>query len=85
MGLQRPAVVDNLEMRAGHNLLLRPLASHPFEGLFAGDAIALHDALKAQLLWGGDYDDAVNQTVKSRLKQDAMASMAWALASDSSR
>ena len=65
------SVVDDLVVGQLANLVLGPLAGYPLAGLLTADGVALHDALKAQLLGGGDDDDAVDVVVGSRLKHDA--------------
>ena len=64
---QGTPVVDDFKVRQAAHLVLRPLAVNPFKRLLACDAVALHDAMDADILRSRNCDDLVNQLFETRL------------------
>ena len=64
------SIVDEVVVGSADKLALGPLALQPQEGLLTADAVALHDALDAHVLGGGDDNDSVYEVVGSGLVED---------------
>ena len=61
------SVVHDFVVGTAAHLFLWPLAVHPLLHPFAGDAVALYDALDAYLVGGSHHHHAIYQTADARL------------------